>query len=41
LTRPLDPIYLAGDYLGTCDTETVVQTAFAAAGKIRAHLGTP
>ena len=40
LTRPLDPIYLAGDYLGTWYTETAVQTAFAAAGRIRARLGT-
>jgi oxygen-dependent protoporphyrinogen oxidase len=39
LTRPLDPIYLAGDYLGTWYTETAVQTATAAAGKIRALLG--
>ncbi|MBI2467525.1 MAG: FAD-dependent oxidoreductase [Candidatus Rokubacteria bacterium] len=41
LTRPLDPIYLAGDYLGTWYTETAVQTAFAAAGKIRALLDSP
>lgn len=38
LTRPLDPIYLAGDYLGTWYTETAVQTACAAASKVRARL---
>lgn len=38
LTRPLDPIYLAGDYLGTWYTETAVQTAVAAARRIRARL---
>jgi oxygen-dependent protoporphyrinogen oxidase len=31
LTRPLGPIHLAGDYLGTWYTETAVQTATAAA----------
>jgi oxygen-dependent protoporphyrinogen oxidase len=35
LTRPLDPIYLAGDYLGTWYTETSIQTAVAAAAAIR------
>ncbi len=38
LTRPLDPIYLAGDYLGTWYTETAVQTAVTAAARIRARL---
>ncbi len=35
LTRPLDPVYLAGDYLGTWYTETAVQTGIAAAAKLR------
>jgi protoporphyrinogen/coproporphyrinogen III oxidase len=34
LTRPLGPIHLAGDYLGTWYTETAVQTGFAAAAAI-------
>lgn len=38
LTRPLAPIYLAGDYLGTWYTETAVQTACAAASRVRALL---
>jgi len=38
LTRPLDPIYLAGDYLGTWYTETAVQTGTAAARTIRPRL---
>ena len=38
LTRPLGPIHLAGDYLGTWYTETAAQTAEAAAGAIRAQL---
>ncbi len=38
LTRPLDPIYLAGDYLGTWYTETAVQTACAAASRVRSLL---
>ena len=36
LTRPLAPVWLAGDYLGTWYTETAVQTAFAAAAGVRA-----
>ncbi len=36
LTRPLGPIHLAGDYLGTWYTETAIQTAAAAAAAIRA-----
>jgi protoporphyrinogen/coproporphyrinogen III oxidase len=35
LMRPLDPIHLAGDYLGTWYTETASQTAEAAANAIR------
>jgi oxygen-dependent protoporphyrinogen oxidase len=35
LTRPLGPIHLAGDYLGTWYTETAVQTAVAAAAAVR------
>jgi oxygen-dependent protoporphyrinogen oxidase len=35
LTRPLGPIHLAGDYLGTWYTETACQTAEAAAAAIR------
>jgi oxygen-dependent protoporphyrinogen oxidase len=38
LTRPLDPIYLAGDYLGTWYTETSVQTATAAAAAVERRL---
>jgi oxygen-dependent protoporphyrinogen oxidase len=38
LTRPLGPIHLAGDYLGTWYTETAVQTGVAAAAKVRAAL---
>ena len=38
LTARLDPIHLAGDYLGTWYTETAVQTATAAARRIRAAL---
>ncbi len=36
LTRPLSPVWLAGDYLGTWYTETAVQTALAAAAGVRA-----
>ena len=35
LTRPLDRIHLAGDYLGTFYTETAVTSALAAAKRIR------
>ena len=38
LTARLDPIHLAGDYLGTWYTETAVQTASAAAERIRTSL---
>lgn len=38
LTRPIAPVYLAGDYLGTWYTETAIQTATAAASAIRARL---
>jgi oxygen-dependent protoporphyrinogen oxidase len=38
LTRPLGPIHLAGDYLGTWYTETACQTAEAAARAIRTQL---
>jgi len=40
LTRPLGPIHLAGDYLGTWYTETACQTAEAAARAIRSDLKT-
>ena len=39
LTRPLEPVYLAGDYLGTWYTETAVQTATAAAAAVERRLG--
>jgi oxygen-dependent protoporphyrinogen oxidase len=35
LTRPLGPIHLAGDFLGTWYTETACQTAEAAAAAVR------
>ena len=35
LTRPLDPVWLAGDYLGTWYTETAVQTALSAASSVK------
>ena len=35
LTRALDPVWLAGDYLGTWYTETAVQTALQAANGVR------
>ncbi|MDX6476151.1 MAG: hypothetical protein QOH95_1662 [Gaiellaceae bacterium] len=38
LTRPLGPIHLAGDYLGTWYTETACQTAEAAGRAIRLEL---
>lgn len=38
LSRPLAPVYLAGDYLGTWYTETAVQTATAAAEAIERRL---
>lgn len=38
LLRPLDPVYLAGDYLGTWYTETAVQTATDAAAAARRRL---
>ncbi len=38
LTRPLAPIWLAGDYLGTWYTETAVQTGLAAARAARDDL---
>jgi protoporphyrinogen/coproporphyrinogen III oxidase len=39
LERPLDPFFLAGDYLGTTYVETAIQTGTAAARAIRARLG--
>ena len=36
LTRPIGPVHLAGDYLGTWYTETAIRTATAAAAAIRA-----
>jgi len=38
LMRPLGPVHLAGDYLGTWYTETAAQTAEAAARAIREQL---
>ena len=38
LTRPLDRVHLAGDYLGTWYTETAVQTGLAAARAARRDL---
>jgi oxygen-dependent protoporphyrinogen oxidase len=38
LTRPLGPVHLAGDYLGTWYTETAIQTATDAAAAIRGDL---
>ena len=38
LTRPLGPVHLAGDYLGSWYTETAVQTALAAAEAVRGEL---
>jgi oxygen-dependent protoporphyrinogen oxidase len=38
LTRPLGPVHLAGDYLGTWYTETAIQTAADAAAAIRRRL---
>jgi oxygen-dependent protoporphyrinogen oxidase len=41
LTRPLGPVRLAGDYLGTWYTETAVQTGVAAAAAVRDRLRDP
>lgn len=41
LERPLDNLFLAGDYLGTTYVETAVQTGFAAAESIRGLLHAP
>lgn len=38
LTKPLAPVWLAGDYLGSWYTETAVQTGLAAASGVRAAL---
>ena len=38
LTRPLAPVFLAGDYLGTWYTETAVSTGLAAAAGARSTL---
>jgi len=38
LTRPMDRLFLAGDYLGTWYTETAIQTGFQAAQDIRSAL---
>jgi oxygen-dependent protoporphyrinogen oxidase len=38
LTRPLDRVHLAGDYLGSWYTETAVQTGLAAAQAARRDL---
>jgi oxygen-dependent protoporphyrinogen oxidase len=39
LTRPLDRLWLAGDYLGTFYTETAITTGWRAADGILADLG--
>ena len=41
LELPLEPIHLAGDYLGTWYSETAVQTGAAAAARARAALTRP
>jgi oxygen-dependent protoporphyrinogen oxidase len=41
LTAPIDPVHLAGDYLGSWYTETAAQTAAAAARRVRAAIGAP
>ena len=41
LTAPIDPVHLAGDYLGSWYTETAAQTAEAAARRVRAAIGAP
>jgi oxygen-dependent protoporphyrinogen oxidase len=41
LTTPIEPLFLAGDYLGTWYTETAAQTAAAAAAGARRVVGTP
>src|SRR5207248_5527729 len=41
LERPLDPLFLAGDYLGSRYTETAIATGTAAAEAIRGRLGRP
>lgn len=41
LTKPMDRLFLAGDYLGTWYTETAIQTGTKAAHDIRAALGAP
>ena len=38
LTRPMDRLFLAGDYLGTWYTETAIQTGFQAARDVRAAI---
>lgn len=38
LTRPIRPVHLAGDYLGTWYTETAIQTAVASAAAVRAAM---
>jgi oxygen-dependent protoporphyrinogen oxidase len=41
LERPLDPIFLAGDYLGSRYTETAISTGAVAAAAIRGRLSRP
>jgi oxygen-dependent protoporphyrinogen oxidase len=41
LERPLGPLFLAGDYLGSRYTETAIQTGAAAAAAVRTRLATP
>jgi oxygen-dependent protoporphyrinogen oxidase len=38
LTRPMDRLFLAGDYRGTWYTETAIQTGFQAAQDVRSAL---
>jgi predicted NAD/FAD-dependent oxidoreductase len=38
LERSLEPLFLAGDYLGTRYTETAIASGTAAAAAIRARL---
>ena len=38
LLRPLGPIFLAGDYLGTRYTETAIETGIGAAAAVRRRI---
>lgn len=39
LLRPLGPVFLAGDYLGTRYTETAIETGIGAAAAVRRRIG--